>query len=67
MNAPGRAWSNPGSVLLDANPILLGIAKGELCPECARRAPELHRVHCANCRAEYVRAIARRRSAERAS
>ena len=63
MNAPGTSWTETGDIRLDRNPIVLAIAKGELCPECARRAPEPHKVYCAECRAEYVNGVRRMRGA----
>jgi hypothetical protein len=63
MKAPGASWTETGDFRLNRNAIVLGIAKGELCPECTRRAPELHRVFCTECRAEYVRGIRRMRGA----
>jgi hypothetical protein len=63
MKAPGASWTETGDFLIDRNAIVLQIAKGQLCPECTRRAPESHRVFCPECRAEYVRGIHRMRGA----
>jgi hypothetical protein len=48
---------------IDAGAVRLAIAKGRLCPECARREPAPRRTFCTACTSEYVSGIHRMRKA----